>query len=118
MEYKRVSLQKDQIAKVIEMLKYIFPEATVNSTDGVLYQLTLSSSNNTCRSYVCYHLFEVLVYIIPLQLEMDFVVIDPYDMQSLYNQVVDRFDRLNDKEESAHKIDNFHGHYHGGDAMY
>lgn len=110
MEYIKVSLNKEQIAKVIEMVKYVFPEATVESNDGSTYQLTYSSSDNTSRTYFAYNVFEALVYIIPQKLGMDFVVVDPYNKLSLYNQISERFDRLKDNEESVPKPVVNYGH--------
>jgi hypothetical protein len=113
MEYIRITLSKEQIAKVIEMIKYVFPEGLVSSTDGSNYLISFTDSNQSCRTYISYHLFEVLVYIIPRKLEMDFVVVDPHDIKNLYSQIVDRFERLNDKEESVPKTVVHYGYGEG-----
>lgn len=96
------SLNKEQRDKLLEMARWTFEGYTVSIGPDV-FTVTTSSNNAAVRSYFYPGFVEVLLFMIPKKLGMDFVVVDPDDHLSLFNQVSEKYDMYKNISEDSVK---------------
>ena len=62
---------------------------------------SVSFRSETATSYYYYNVLEVLTFLVPTRLGMDFVIIDPRNPNTLYDLVTERFDMMKNMPEEA-----------------
>lgn len=96
------SFNKEQREKLTEMVKWIYPDYYVNIQDGNF--VVTNSDNPAVRTYSYPTFIELLLFTIPKKLGMDFVIVDPEDYNSLFNQVSEKYDIYINISESAEAV--------------
>lgn len=96
------NLTKEKKEKIVEMAKWLFPECEISNPS--IDALTVKTIKDNITVYEFPSYMDLLVFLIPKKLEMDFVIIDPGDYESLFNQISERYDMyVNISEESVKK---------------
>jgi len=108
----RLCLYDDQYEKMKEMIKWLFKDHEVTSNFYETYTITkVQGSSNIC-SYVNY--LNALLFLIPTKLGMDFVVVDPENPQSIFEQVYEKYMIYTNTSEKSCKKSKYRSTYEQG----
>lgn len=102
MRFFNFKLHEEQIEKLKEMLDWMFPlSVDITIKEGTIFTIVHEDTKSTAKNYSYYNALELLVFIFPSKLGMDFVTIDPERPNSLFQIVSERFDMMKNIPEEA-----------------
>lgn len=102
MRFFNFKLQNEEVKKLKEMLDWLFPLAVeITVKEGTLFTIAHEDTKSTTKNYSYYTSLELLIFLFPKKLGMDFVTIDPERPNSLFQLVSERFDMMQNIPEEA-----------------
>lgn len=98
---KKRKLQIEQKTKLKEMIEWLFTGYTVNTSNGETFSVVERSEDGTCTTFHEFSTVELLIFHLPEKLGMDFVHVDPVDMDVLFDQISERYDDYTKRPETS-----------------